>query len=110
MRFILGFTGAPATAATLIEFGVWAFEALREAVPQGAFPEIGVDEAGMYFAEDGICWTPGTGQEPIVKNYDIRTSRALRGSDRTLALAVRNQASTGNLNFTANFRMLVAYG
>jgi len=106
---IISVSTRSATTATEIEYGYSVVEVTQVAFDAGITPALGVDEVGSYLAEDGRVWTPASGFQPEVRDHDIRSARALRGSDRTLAFRMENQALAGNLVFSVSFRLLVSY-
>ena len=109
IRMLLTLMARPVTSATLITFAFQVVEMTVDAILAGAVPEIGEDEVGAYLAEDGIVHTPNVGFQQWVKSYDIRTARALRGSDRSLGMVFTNQDATGSVILAASFRLLVSY-
>jgi len=108
-RMILSLQVSALTTATKITFGYSVTEVTEHAALVGQTPDIGDEEVGMYLAVDGLTWTPPQGFEPMVRDHDIRSSRALRGSDRTLVFKITNQDATSTLVFNLSFRLLVAY-
>jgi len=109
LRMLINVAVRPLTTGTLVEYAFWVYEAIREAIAAGVIPVAGIDEAGMYLAEDGIEWAPDAFEQNVSK-FDIRTARALRGSDRSLGFAIFNQNATSDLVVSVSFRLLVAYG
>ena len=97
-----------ATASVRIEYALSAFETTTDAFIAGATPEVGVDEAGFYLAEDGLVHDAPNTDEWRHHRYDIRTSRALRGADRTLVIGIENQGANA-MFVAAHWRLLVAY-
>jgi len=108
LRMLMTFMARPFTTGTKITFAFQVVEMLTDALLAGAVPEIGEDETGSYLAEDGIVHTPDA-FDMWRKSYDIRTTRALRGADRTLGLVLTNQDATGTVLVSASFRLLVQY-
>ena len=107
-RMIMRVAVRPVTIQTETEYGFFVTEVTKDAVAAAAIPDIGEDEVGMYLAQDGIVYTP-VAFEPSVHSYDIRSSRALRGADRTLVFGLTNQDLAGNLTYSVSFRLLVQY-
>jgi len=99
-----------ATASAGVEFSYQFLELTEAAIAGGEIPEVGVNEVGAYLEADGQAHDADNNDDSWVKDYDIRTARHLRGSDRTMAFHFENVSAANNLQFSLSFRMLIAYG
>ena len=93
----------------LLEVDLGVTEILTSSLAAGEFPGVGSEEVGMYLAADGIQHFNGKTAASYHLDFDIRTKRVLRGSDRTLAAIITN-AGAVSFTFSFSLRILIAYG
>ncbi len=91
---------------TLGSFGIFAGNTLA-GVPRSADPEI--DEVDWYYRTYWQSFTE-SGSNPAEERFDhdIRTSRKIRGEDRTMILVVKNHSvSAASVQFGITWRLLL---
>jgi len=112
LRMICDFTLRAETVDAEIEANFGVTEVTEDAFLANISPDVGVDEIGFYLAQE-LSHRQSIASDAAQfyhRDYDIRSSRALRGSGRTLMFTFANLSSAAQVKIWFNFRLLVAYG
>ena len=111
-RMLIDFRVKCQTANSDAIFAFGVTEMTDDAITAGVTPSVGVDEIGFYLAVEGDSVQSVVDDNNQIWNrqFDIKTSRTLRGADRSLGLIFTNLSATVHLSMSAHFRLLVQYG